>query len=342
MIEGESGLLAISPPWNRPLYEPSKRRLTWPNGAMATTFSGHEPDQLRGPQHDTAWGDEPASWDYPDETFSNLELGLRLGDPLLCLTTTPKPIALLRSLVRDPSVFVTSGTSYENAANLSPQFIERIIKRYEGTSLGEQELHARLLDEAPGALWKRALIDSTRIQSDQLPRLVRIVVAIDPAVTATEDSSETGIVICGLGQNGHGYVLKDLSGRLSPDSWANAAIGAYHEFKADRIIGEQNNGGELVKRVIVNTDSRVAYKAVHAAQGKHTRAEPVAAKYEQQKVHHVGTFPTLEDQMCTWTVGDKSPDHMDAMVWGLSELMLGEQDMGARPISMTRESVWRR
>lgn len=265
MIEGESGLLAISPPWDRPIYEPSKRRLTWPNGATATTYSGHEPDQLRGPQHDTAWGDEPASWDYPDETFSNLELGLRIGDPLLCLTTTPKPISLLRELVKDPSVHVTSGTSYENAANLSPAFIARIIKRYEGTSLGDQELHARLLDEAPGALWKRAQIEAARISLDELPQLVRIVVAIDPAVTQTEESSETGIVVAGMDAQRHGYVLRDLSGRWSVDDWAHKAVRAYQELRADKIVGEQNNGGDLVRKVVLNADPRAAYKSVYAS-----------------------------------------------------------------------------
>lgn len=324
MVEGESGLLAVCPPWNRPVYEPSKRRVTWPNGAMATVYSGFEPDQLRGPQHDTAWGDEIASWQYEQEAWDNLQFGMRLGDPRICVTTTPKPIELLRGLKQaweasEPWIVLTPGTTYENTSNLPEAFLQQIIVKYEGTTLGQQELYAALLAEMPGALWKRENI--LRMTREALPALRRIVVAIDPAVTATEESNETGIVVAGIAENGHAYVLEDLSGRMSPDTWATKAVEAYRRWQADRIIGEQNNGGDLVHHTVMTVSQLVAYKAVVAAKGKHTRAEPVAAKYEQGKVHHVGAFPRLEDQMCTWVPGEESPDRMDALVWALTELM---------------------
>jgi phage terminase large subunit-like protein len=338
MVEGESGLLAISPPWNRPHFEPSKRRLLWPSGAMATIFSGHEPDQLRGPQHDTAWCDELASWQYVQEAWDNLQFGMRLGDPRICITTTPKPLALLRQLVTDPQVARTGGSTYENRSNLPDAFFEQIVKRYEGTALGQQELHAALLDEMPGALWTRTVLERCHVMKS--PLLRRIVVAIDPAVTATEESSETGVIVAGLADNGHGYVLADLSGRVSVDTWARRAVGAYHEHRADRIIGEQNNGGDLVRHTIHTVDPQAAYKAVIASKGKHTRAEPIAGLYEQGKVHHIGTFPQLEDQLCTWVPGEPSPDRMDALVWALSELMLGPPAQLVAPKSLTRSSPW--
>jgi phage terminase large subunit-like protein len=254
---------------------------------------------------------------------------MRLGDPHICVTTTPKPIHLLRKLLKAPHVAITRGSTYENRTNLPEDFFEQIVAQYEGTTLGQQELYAALLDEMPGALWKRESI----IRVDTTPPLRRIVVAIDPAVTATEESSETGIVVAGVGDNGHGYVLRDLSGRVSPDAWARKAVGAYRDLAADRIIGEQNNGGDLVRQTVMTVGPDVAYRAVTASKGKHTRAEPVAALYEQGKVHHVGSFPALEDQMCTWVPGEDSPDRMDALVWALTELML------AHPASMRVEAV---
>lgn len=337
MIEGESGLIAVSPPWNRPHFEPSKRRVTWPNGALATIYSGFEPDQLRGPQHDTAWCDELASWRYAQETWDNLQFGMRLGDPRTCITTTPKPLHLIRELRDAPHTVVTSGSTYENVSNLPAAFFDQIVAKYEGTTLGQQELHAALLDEMPGALWKRESI----IRVDKAPTLRRIVVAIDPAATATDESSETGIIVAGIADNGHGYVLRDLSGRVSPDAWARRAVLAYHDLKADRIIGEQNNGGEMVRHTVLTVDPKVAYHAVTASKGKHTRAEPVAALYEQGKVHHVGTFPALEDQCCTWQPGEESPDRMDALVWALTELMLtGTGLTPIAPILMPGHSKW--
>jgi len=342
MVEGESGLLAISPPWNKPVYEPTKRRVSWPNGAVATVYSGFDPDQLRGPQHDTAWCDELASWQYPQETWDNLQFGMRLGDPRICVTTTPKPISLLRDLKKahakgEKWIELTAGTTYENSSNLPEAFFSQIVAKYEGTTLGQQELHAALLDEMPGALWTRAGI----IRVESAPNLRRVVVAIDPAVTATEQSSETGIVVAGVADNGHAYVVRDLSGRISPDAWARRAVGSYHDLHADRIVGEQNNGGDLVRHTITTVDPKVSYKAVTASKGKHTRAEPVAALYEQGKVHHVGSFPQLEDQMCTWVPGEDSPDRMDALVWALTELMLtGSNLTPIAPIQMTGPSKW--
>lgn len=341
MVEGESGILATSPPWNQPHFEPSKRRVIWPNGAMATIYSAFEPDQLRGPQHDTAWCDELATWKYAQETWDNLQFGMRLGDPKICVTTTPKPIALLRALVHSPDVAKTPGTTYENRSNLPEAFFAQIVAKYEGTTLGEQELNAALLDEMPGALLKREQIERHRITPQNVPTLRRIVIAIDPAVTATEESSETGIVVAGLADNGHAYVLADRSGRMSPDTWARRAVSEYTERHADRIVGEQNNGGDLVRHTVLTVDSRVAYRAVHASKGKHTRAEPVAALYEQGKVHHVGGFPELEDQWCTWEPGNASPDRLDACVWALTELMLtGSHGSIPQPIQLTGPSKW--
>jgi len=338
MVEGESGIIQTAPPWNRPTFEPSKRRVTWPNGALATIYSGHEPDQLRGPQHDTAWCDELASWQYARETWDNLQFGMRLGDPRTCVTTTPKPIKLLRELLKALHTHVTTGSTYDNAPNLPAAFFEQIVAKYEGTSLGQQELHAALLDEMPGALLTRKVLDDSRL--NEAPKLRRIVVAIDPAATDNPDSSETGIIVAGLADNGHGYILTDLSGRFSPDAWARRAVGAYHDTKADRLIGEQNNGGQMVRHTVLTVDERVNYKAVVASKGKHTRAEPIAALYEQGKIHHIGTFAELEDQWCTWVPGMASPDRLDACVWALSDLMLSGDVTHVHPVSLTGASKW--
>lgn len=342
MIEGESGLLAISPPWCRPRYEPSKRRLTWPNGAIASTFSGDEPDQLRGPQFDSAWADEPAKWQYPDEAWSNLEMGLRLGEnPQAVATTTPRPIKLIRDLIADPQTVITRGHTDENRANLSERFVDRVIRRYEGTRLGRQELAGEILEDNPGALWKRERIEALRVRA--APELRRIVVAIDPQVAdptqkeSEERSAETGIVVAGItgGSDPHGYVLADRSVYDSPAGWGAAAVGAYLEFLADRIVAEVNNGGAMVEFVIrtVAKDRRlhVPYKQVHASRGKQIRAEPVSSLYEQGKVHHVGVYPELEDQLCNWEPGAKSPDRLDALVWCLTELFELENDRETPP-----------
>ncbi len=324
MVEGVSGLLRVSPPWFMPVYEPSKRKLTWPNGAVAFGFSSYEPDRLRGPQFDTAWCDELASWRYPRETWDNLQFGLRMGDdPRCAVTTTPKPIKLLRELKDREDVMVTRGSTYENWENLPPGYVEGIRRRYEGTRTGRQEIYAELLDEAEEALWRRDWIESARVRS--APDLVRVVVAVDPAVSARTASSETGIVVAGVDEDGQVYVLEDASGRMSPDGWARRAIGMLDRHGADRIVGEVNNGGDLVEHTLRTAyEGRfVPYKSVRASRGKQARAEPVSALYEQGKVHHVGSLDGLEDQMCTWSPGSEgSADRLDALVWAVTEVGL--------------------
>jgi phage terminase large subunit-like protein len=320
MIEGESGILAISPPWFEPKYEPSKRRLTWPNGAIATAYSADEPRRLRGPQHDLAYCDEIAAWEYP-EAWDQLLLGLRLGkDPRAVVTTTPRPVRVIRELVKAETTHVTRGSTYDNRENLAPAFLEQIISKYEGTRLGRQELYAEILDDVPGALWTRAMLESALV--DEAPELSRVVVAIDPAVTSGEDSDETGIVVAGLGVDGMGYVLADRTCRLSPDGWAKRAVTAFDEYRADRIVAEVNNGGDLVESTIRTVRRNTPYKQVRASRGKRVRAEPIAALYEQSKIKHVRGLGQLEDQMVTFLPegGDSSPDRVDALVWALTEL----------------------
>lgn len=265
--------------------------------------------------------DEPASWRYP-AAFDMLMFGLRLGsDPRAVVTGTPKPVKLIRDLYAAKTTVVSGGSTFDNAANLAPTFLHTVTAKYEGTRLGRQELHAEILTDTPGALWKRDQIEALRVS--QLPPLVRIVVGIDPAVTSDEGSDETGVIVAGLGVDGHGYVLADYSMRASPDRWAREAVNAYYRHSADRVIAEVNNGGDLVEFTLRTVDANVSYKAVHASRGKLTRAEPVAALYEQGRIHHHATFPDLEDQLTTWTQGEKSPDRMDALVWCFTELMLG-------------------
>ncbi len=338
MIEGEAGILACSPPWFYPHYEPSKRRITWPNGVQAETFSGDKPDQLRGPSHHFIWADELASWRYAAEAWSNAMFGCRLGDAKSLITTTPRPIKQLKELLKMPGVVVTTGTSYENMENLAPAYRENVLI-YEGTRLGRQELLGQLLTDVPGALWTLALLDECRV--DELPKgieIVRLVVAVDPAVTSSDESDETGIVVAARCSNGHAYVFDDLSGRRTPDGWAKVAVGAYHGNQGDRIVGEVNNGGDLVEKTIRTVDPHVSYKGVRASKGKMVRAEPIAALYEQHRVHHLGNFAKLEDQMCTYVPGeaDFSPDRMDALVYAISELMLNRQGKGGTLKKRTR------
>jgi predicted phage terminase large subunit-like protein len=330
MVEGESGLLAISSARARPTFEPSKRQLTWPNGAIATLFSADEPDRLRGPQFDAAWCDELAAWRYP-AAWDMLMMALRLGEnPRVVVTTTPKPVKLIRALLASSDCVVTRGATRDNENNLAPGFLAAILKQYEGTRLGRQELDAELLEDMPGALWSRDAIERARV--DEAPVLRRVVVAIDPAVSSGEDADETGIVVAALGQDSHGYVLDDLSGRFSPHDWASRALAAYRDHRADRIVAEVNNGGAMVEATLRVLDAGVSYKPVHASRGKLARAEPVAALYEQGRIHHVGAFPALEDQMCAFTGGPlshvASPDRVDALVWALSELMLTSAEPG--------------
>ena len=347
MIQGDSGILSVCPPWNTPVWESSKRRLTWPNGAMAFAFSSYEPDQLRGPQFDAAWCDELASWQYPRLTWDNLAFGLRLGtNPKCVVTTTPKPIELLRELATRADVEITEGSSYDNSQNLPPGFIQAIAGRYEGTNTGQQEIYAQLLKEADGALWKREWIDDHRIQTgSDLQDMYMKAVAIDPAVTFDPNrSDETGIIVAGISNDGraldhdkrywapngltpdhekHYWVLEDASGVMTPDAWANRAVELFHKHEADFITGETNQGGALIETVLRHAPGGqlIRFEGVHATQGKRARAEPVSAIYEQGRAHHVGEFDQLEDQMCGWTPqSSDSPDRMDALVWAINGL----------------------
>ena len=336
MVEvGESAILNICPPWYRPEYEPSKRRLTFPNGVIATIYSGDEPDQLRGPQHSKAWVDELSKFKYPQEAWDNLMFGLRIGnDPEAVVTTTPRPIKVIKDLIaderteRNPNgrVAVTRGHTLENKDNLAPDFLNYILRKYEGTRLGRQELAGEILDDNPDALWERDRIEELRV--NVYPDLKRVVVAIDPQGTDSTTSASTGIVVAGIavvGDKTHGYILADLTLSGTPEKWAKAAVTGYHTFKADRIVAEVNFGGDMVESVIRIAGGGIAFKKVHASRGKEVRAEPVSALYEQGRVHHVGFFPELEDQLCEWVPGDKSPDRLDALVWALTELMLEQQ-----------------
>lgn len=309
-------------------YEPSKRRVTWDNGATGTTFSAEDPDSFRGYQGDLAWLDELAAWKYP-ESYDQVQFGLRLGRARQIVTTTPRPVRVIRELLADDTTIVTRGKTMDNAKNLSDSALSYLLSRYEGTRLGRQELEGDLLDDVPGALWSRESIPHRRApqvlrNGRDVDDFARIVVAIDPAVTSGEDSDETGIVVAALGHDGLGYVLADLSSRLSPNEWSKRAIAAYHDFAADRVVAEGNQGGDLISSVLRQIDPTVPVTMVHAQFGKRTRAEPVAALYEQGKVVHVASLPDLEDQMCSYTgaPGESSPDRLDALVWALTDLMV--------------------
>jgi phage terminase large subunit-like protein len=341
MVEGESGILACSPQDFMPDFEPSKRRLTWPNGAMATLFSAEDYEALRGPQFDGAWCDELCKWRYAQAAWDNLMFGLRLGQHPRCIvTTTPKPITLLKDIILRSDTVITKGSTHENLANLAPIFRKSVIEKYEGTRTGRQELHAEILDDVPGALWTRTILDRQRVkpQSSEhpivLPDFKRVVVSVDPPAT---EKAECGIIVAGIDGQGRGYLLEDCSLHGTPDEWGTAAVTAYDEWEADLLVYEANQGGDMVAHVIRNAarvmrEKRmrdadfVAAKAVHATRGKYVRAEPVSQLYEQGKVYHVGFFAELEDQMCEYTPdGDMgySPDRMDAMVWAFTELLVG-------------------
>lgn len=322
-------LIAVHPPHEAPKARYKPVRLVWPNGAMALGYNGTEPDQLRGPQFDTAWCDELAKYRYARETWDMLQFTMRSGpDPRVFVTTTPRPVPVIRDILADPATVVTRGSTFDNAANLPEQFLTNLKRKYEGTRLGRQELAAEILDDVPGALWTRAMIDASLVKD--YPDMARVVVAVDPSGTkgADDNGDSIGIVVAGKGTDGFGYVLADLTCKLSPDGWGRRAVQAFHEWKADRIVAERNFGGAMVEHVIRTVDRSVPYKEVTASRGKVARAEPVAALYEQGRVKHVGGFPELEDQMCAMTpdgfLGDGSPDRTDALVWAITELMLGE------------------
>jgi phage terminase large subunit-like protein len=323
MVEGVSGLLAVHEDEWRPAFAPSKRLLTWPNGAMAQIFSAEEPDQLRGPQFDAAWCDELAKWRYPEATWDMLQFGLRLGDdPQVVVTTTPRPIALLKKLIGDARVLKTKASTFDNGGHLAKSFLAEMKERYQGTRLGRQELEAELIDDDPAALFRRDWIEKKRVAAG--PELKRVVVAIDPPAGKGPAANACGIICAGVGHDGRGYVLDDRSAQgKTPAQWAGLAVGLYHARQADRVVAEVNQGGAMVEAVLREVDPNVAYRAVTASRGKRARAEPVAALYEQGRVSHVGSFPALEDEMCSWNAGsDESPDRLDALVWALTELML--------------------
>lgn len=328
MIQGDSGLMNCFPREHRPLYEPSKRLVTFASGAVAYAFSADEPERLRGPQCASFWADEVAAWRFP-EAWDNLLFGFRLGNnPRGVITTTPKPTKLIKDMVTDPHTVITRGSSYDNRANLAPAFFDAIIRKYEGTRLGRQELLAEILEDLPGALWTLAMIERSRVAG--IPQMWRVVVAIDPAVTATEGSDETGIVVVGVGPGPQLYVLEDSSRRATPGEWAREAVRLLVKWKADRIVAEVNNGGDLVEANLRGVSPMLPYRAVRASRGKATRAEPVAAMYEQNRVHHVGRFPELEQQMCNFVPGqqERSPDRMDALVWAVYDLVLQPAESG--------------
>jgi len=322
MVEGESGLLACYPPAQRPEYKPSRRCVWFANGSKAYTYSAEEPERLRGPQHALAWLDEVAAYPDPKALWDVLIPGLRLGDdPRRICTTTPKPLRWLKDLIADPMTRTSRMRTADNRANLPPSLMDEFERLYGGTRIGRQELEGELLEEAEGALWKRAQIDALRVR--EAPDLIRVVVAIDPSVTSGPDSDECGIVAAGLGVDGHGYVLRDASGRMSPDDWLSRALVTYDALDGDKIIAETNNGGDLVWSLLQTQRRNQPYEKVHASRGKLTRAEPIAALYEQQKCHHVGGFPALEDEMTNYVAGvSKSPNRMDALVWALTYLMV--------------------
>lgn len=336
MITGETGILSVCPPSNMPEFvaqskDSGRPQLTWPSGAVATLYDAREPDQLRGPQHDLVWADELAKFRYAQAVYDQMMLGLRLGNkPRWLATTTPRPIPLIQSLVKDPRVVVTRASSRENLQNLAPSFLKNVIERYQGTRLGRQEIEAEILGDMPGALWTRRILEDTRCAQDDVPELSRIVVAVDPAVTSGEEANETGIIVAGMGMvDGyqHGYVLDDWSCQGTPDEWARKTVAAYRMHQADRIIAEKNQGGEMVEAVIRSVDRNVPVLLVSASRGKAVRAEPVSALYEQGRMHHVGAFPDLEDEMVAFTpetaalrADGYSPDRVDALVWGVTEL----------------------
>ena len=336
MVEGESGILAISPREFRPTWEPSKRRLSWPNGAVATCFSAEEPERLRGPQHDLAWCDELCAWKSPQECWDMLMFGLRLGQqPRTIITTTPKPTALMLDLVQDNYVHVTRGSTFDNMDNLAPTFKRQIIKKYQGTRLGRQELYAEMIQDVPGALWQESQIEQHRLTEQQCAHseFGRIIIAVDPPVTSGPDADECGIIIAAQARNANEagdyplYILKDESIQgLSPHGWCNHVVKLYHHYQADRVIAEVNNGGDLIEDLLRQIDRSISYQAVRASRGKVARAEPISALYERGLVHHVGCFERLEKQMREFTPSfDKavmgySPDRVDALVWALTAL----------------------
>jgi phage terminase large subunit-like protein len=322
MIEGVSGLLSVHHDEERPRYEPSKRTLTWHNGSIAQIFSAEDPNSLRGPQFDAAWCDELAKWKHAEEAWMNIQMALRLGDvPQAVITTTPRATKLVRELLSDAATVVTRSRTLDNANQLAPSFLKDVMSRYGNTALGRQELDGELVSDDPSALWKRETLELHRRRT--APDLKRIVVAVDPPATSHAKSNACGIVCVGLGVDGRCYVLEDASvKRMRPLQWAERVVTVFKRWQADRIVAEVNQGGEMVRELLLQIDKDVPIKSVHASRGKQSRAEPVAALYEQGRVSHVGGFAALEDEMCSAIGEGQSPDRLDALVWAVTELML--------------------
>ncbi|MGR3568682.1 MAG: DNA-packaging protein [Pseudooceanicola nanhaiensis] len=331
MVFGDSGIMACSPPDRRPVWEATKKRLVWPNGAEARVFSAHDPESLRGPQFDCAWADELAKWRRGQDAWDMLQFALRLGeDPRVCVTTTPRNVRVLKMLLESPSTVVTNAPTEANRANLADSFLAEVKARYDGTRLGRQELEGLLLDDVEGALWTPSALE--RASVDILPEMDRVVVAVDPPVTGHKGSDECGIVVAGVTMRGdvrdwRAYVIEDASvSAASPSQWAAAAIAALRRHGGERLVAEVNQGGDLVESVIRQVDPMVPFRKVHATRGKAARAEPVAALYEQGRVFHARGLGALEEQMCAMAMagyeGKGSPDRLDALVWALHELMI--------------------
>lgn len=322
--EGPSGIVAVLNEYGvLENYNRSMGEILLTNKSRIKLFSGAEPDRLRGPNFHGGWFDELASMD--GAAFDQYKFALRLGShPQTVITTTPRPTKLIKELLKQDSTLVVRGSTFDNAANLAPAALAELRLRYEGTRLGRQELYGEVVDDVEGALWSRDLIEASRIQEANLPPLIRVVVAIDPAVTSGDNSDETGIVVAGITSDQHYYILEDLSCKETPDAWARVAVDAYHRHKADRIVGETNNGGDMIELLLRQVDSTVSFRKVTATRGKITRAEPIASLWEQGRGHLVGGYPVLEDQMANYTIASTdSPDHLDAMVWACTELSAG-------------------
>jgi phage terminase large subunit-like protein len=326
MIEGPAGILRVSPRHERPQWTPTRRRLQWPNGAVALAFSAEDPEQLRGPQFDAAWCDELAKWRHVDATFDMLQFGLRLGvRPRQLITTTPRPIALIKRLLADPRTAVTRASTHANAAYLSPAFLDEVLARYAGTRLGRQEIEGEIIEDRTDALWTRNLIEAVRVP--MAPPLLRLVIGVDPPGSARPGSDACGIVAAGIADNGMIYVLADATvQQLAPHGWANAVVALFSRLRADLVVAEGNQGGDMVRAVLQQIDPAIPVRTVHATRGKWLRAEPVAMGYQQGKVKHVDPpLESLEDQMCGFGINGlssgASPDRLDALVWAVTDLM---------------------
>ncbi len=325
MIEGPSGLLAVTPRAERPRWTSTRRRLEWPNGAVAYAFSAEDPDGLRGPQFDAAWCDELAKWKYPDDTYDMLQFGLRLGEhPRQLVTTTPRPIKLIKRLLDDPRTAVTRASTHANARHLSPAFLDAVVGRYAGTRLGRQEIDGEVIEERADALWTREQIEQARVA--QAPALMRVVIGLDPPGSARPGADACGIVAAGLSEAGTVYVLEDASLEgLAPERWAARAVALYRRLQADCLVAEVNMGGDMVRAVLQRVDPHLPLRQVRATRGKYLRAEPVALLYAQGKVKHVGAgLAALEDELCDFgpdgLSDGRSPDRLDALVWAVTAL----------------------